>query len=103
MANPNIEYDYIEPVNPKIMAKTINLESIILEAYGCKDAHDFQKSFDVSMQMIKEISIEACRQALELAAENAKTKDIPSDYPEDDYKCVIVNKQSIRDTIKQIQ
>lgn len=27
--------------------KEVNLEEIILEAYGCKDVHDFQKSFDV--------------------------------------------------------
>lgn len=88
------------------MEKTIDLEEIILEAYGCKDAHDFQQSFDISMQMIKEISIEAIRQALDLAAENAKMMDDPysycgntgSEYPADQ----IIDRQSIRDTIKQI-
>lgn len=56
------------------MERKINLESIILEAYGCKDVSDFKKSFDVSIQMVKEICIEACRQTLKLAAENVKRK-----------------------------
>ena len=54
------------------MKKKINLESIILEVYGCKDAYDFQKSYDISMQMIKEICIKACKETLELATKNAK-------------------------------
>lgn len=78
--------------------KTINLESIILEAYGCKDACDFQNSYYISMQMIKEICIEACKQTIELAAENAV---IERDYEFSD-NCW-VNKKSILEVIKQIE
>ena len=78
--------------------KKINLESIILEAYGCKDVHDFKKSFDISIQMVKEICIEACRQILELAAENA---DVTINSIED--LKLIVDKQSILNTINQIE
>ena len=57
--------------------RKINLENIILEVYGCKNTQDFQKCFDVSISMIKEIVIKAISQTLELAAENAyiTTKD----------------------------
>ena len=89
--------------------RKINLESIILEAYGCKDVNDFQKSNDVSIQMIKEICIEAIRQVIELAAENANLS-ISSrggdTYFSDFYSAmddVEVNQQSILDTIKQIE
>lgn len=92
------------------METTINLETIILEAYGCKDAHDFQQSFDISMQMIKEITIEAIRQALELAANNAnmKVENYKGAYfsdkeYSDNYTDIVVNKNSITDTIKQVK
>ena len=95
------------------MDKIINLESIILESYGCEDACEFQNSHNVSMQMIKEICIEAIKQALELAAENAtlllEGKDTLSSkyvvesgnyYNEID---IDINQQSILDTINQIE
>lgn len=80
--------------------RKVNLESIILEAYGCRDAHEFQRDYDISMQMIKEICIEACRQVLELAVVKMKANametfgtDIPDCWDE----------QSIIDTIKQVE
>lgn len=88
------------------MAKTINLETIILEAYGCKNAHDFQQSFDVSMQMVKEIATEAIRQALELAAENANINVNRAAYGHkltEFYKPFSIDEQSILDTIKQVK
>lgn len=58
-------------------------------------------------ELIHDIAKEACRQALELAAENATTIDDPdsycgntgSEYPPD----IIVNKQSIINTINQVE
>ena len=54
------------------MKKEINLEDIILKAYGCKDIAEFRRENDISIQMIKEICFEACNQVLDLAAENAE-------------------------------
>lgn len=53
------------------MSKKINLEEIILDIYGCQNVEDFQKSFDISIKMTKDICKQACKQILELAAENA--------------------------------
>lgn len=79
--------------------RKINLEEIILKAYGCNDMCDFINSYDISVQMIKEICIEACRQTLELAAENAEAWC----YAEGNEPEYGVDKQSILNTIKQIE
>ena len=79
------------------MSEEVNLESIILKVYGCKDVQELQRDFVVSVQMIKEIAIEAIRQALELANENAYTEESVVGYGWD------VNKNSILNTINQIK
>ena len=86
--------------------RKINLEEIISKTYGCEDIYEFQRSFDISVSMIKEICINVCKQVLELAAENAKIINDPnsycgntgSEYPADQ----IVSKQSIIDTINLV-
>jgi len=101
--------------------KKINLESIILEAYGCKDVSEFQRENDISIQMTKEIMLEFGKQLLELANENAKLIDIKrmncQDHTPywgecqccgqyDNYEIVIgqnLDKESITNTIKQAE
>jgi len=78
------------------MKDRINLEEIILEAYGCKDAHEFQRDFDISMQMIKEICVEACKQTIELASNKAETEC------DEGGETGFVNRQSITDVINLI-
>ena len=76
--------------------RKINLEEIISKTYGCEDIYEFQRTFDISVSMIKEICINVCKQVLELAAENATTeKKMIRTY--------VVNKQSILNTINQIE
>lgn len=75
--------------------KTINLEEIILNEYGCHDIEDLHKSFDVSISMIKNIAKESIRQALELAVENAET--------EYEFDNVIVDNQSILSVIGLVE
>jgi hypothetical protein len=87
--------------------KKIDLEEIILEAYGCVDAHEFQRDYDISMQMIKEISLEAIKQVLELAANNAKiefinTGECKKSHSTEDGKHYTIDKKSILKTITQI-
>ena len=113
------KYTIIIKSNRIMSERKINLESIILEAYGCKDVHDFKKSFDVSIQMVKEICIETCRQVLELAAQNVElsTTQTPPKQSNgckwtsywvaaDDYDpeyWIVVDKQSILNTINQVK
>lgn len=90
------------------MSKKINLEEIILDIYGCQNVEDFQKSFDISIKMTKDICKQACKQILELAAENAKiTAKLKENYNElsmlDEWTTYIVDKQSILNTINQIE
>ena len=87
--------------------RKINLEEIISKTYGCEDIYEFQRSFDISVSMIKEICINVCKQVLELAAENAKAEihtewecNTGSEYYTD---YAVVNKQSIIDTINQVE
>ena len=105
--------------------RKINLEEIISKTYGCEDIYEFQRSFDISVSMIKEICINVCRQVLELAAENAKTShDYYDKWDENEAynkhkdfgfeRCdgdgipygvdvITINKQSIIDTINQVE
>ena len=93
------------------MSKKINLEEIILDIYGCQNVEDFQKSFDVSIKMTKDICKQACKQILELAAENAKVEEfyrgesyrIKDIFYDNDDSYIVANKQSILDTIKQVE
>jgi transcription termination factor NusB len=81
--------------------KTINLEDI-LHNTKFEELSNIEKDLircGVISYNVKEIvnaMREACRQTLELAAENAETY-------EDPYEDVWVNKQSILETIKQIE
>ena len=76
--------------------RKINLEEIISKTYGCEDIYEFQRSFDISVSMIKEICINVCKQVLELAAENATY-----DFTENG-RGIYVDKQSIIDTINLV-
>lgn len=53
---------------------------------------------EVERKVIRDIAKEACRQVLELAAENAEVK--PFYY---DNNITVVNKQSILNTINQVE
>lgn len=75
----------------------INLEKIILDTYGCATKKEFLLIYDISIQMIKDIMKEACRQTLELAAENAELE-----FGENEDE-IFIDKQSILDTINQIE
>ena len=78
----------------------INLEEI-LKRFSHVD-HGAVEDFWFTENVIKAMK-EACRQTLELAAENAKicTDTMCSPYREDWVK--YVDKQSILDTIKQVE
>ena len=79
--------------------KEVNLEEI-LKKYEWK-------SLRFGKVAMKNALYEVCKQVLELASENARTMDDPnsycgntgSEYPPD----IIVNKQSILNTIKQVK
>lgn len=81
--------------------KEIDLEKI-LQNYFSRHTSDIP-----NLEGIKFAMHEACKQVLELASENARTMDDPnsycgntgSEYPPD----IIVNKQSILNTIKQVK
>ncbi len=73
--------------------KKINLEEILNPFIAMDDVDSSAK------QAVLEAMKEACRQILELAAENAVCEE--SQYG-DEYNC-LVNPQSILDTIKQIE
>lgn len=74
--------------------KQINLEKILL-----RNAKDIDKVFPEYVEDCKLAMIEFGKQLLELAAENAICKE--SQYG-DEYNC-LVDKQSILDTIKQVE
>jgi hypothetical protein len=84
------------------MKEKINLEEI-LEKHRQKFLKESVRFVDYQLNAMKE----ACQQVLELAAENARIIDDPnsycgntgSEYPPDQ----IVSKQSILDTIKQVE
>ena len=78
----------------------INLEEIISKTYGCEDIYEFQRSFDISVSMIKEICINVCKQVLELAAEKIKS-DALEEYGSEVPDCW--SEQSILDTINQVE
>lgn len=100
------------------MENKINLEKIILDAYGCKDLNEFNRCYTISIQMITEIMLEFGNQLLELAAKNAnikigsrlgweelKYKFVKSNEftgYNDSYSKVTIDKQSITNTINQI-
>ena len=81
------------------MSKKINLEEIILDIYGCQNVEDFQKSFDISIKMVKDICKQACRQTLELAAEKVHESISDLEYRTENEEL----QQSILDTINQIE
>jgi len=68
--------------------KTINLEKI-LDLFIGNETCTVQELYEGSIKAMKE----ACKQTLELAAENAKCLDVNRN----------INKQSILDTINQVK
>lgn len=78
--------------------KKVNLEEI-LEKYRQMFIENSVKHPDYIMDAMKE----ACRQTLELAAENATTSDVGFYDGEKWNSYDIVNKQSILDTINLIE
>lgn len=81
--------------------KEINLEEIIKQY--CYVTQDGQEDVHSSIISVKEAMKEACEQVLELAAENVKTKlKEVNENSDRAYYRVVVDKQSILDTINQI-
>jgi len=86
--------------------KTINLEEIF-NTFTDKNGYGFKYIDYTSRKLLLKAMKEVCQQTLILASKNAKTMNDPysytgntgSEYPAD----VIVNKQSILDTINQIE
>ena len=81
--------------------KTVNLEEI-LKSYLTIEAM-MANNPDYTFNMVLSAMKEACRQTLELAAENAKSVDIGCLTDEWWVPYDIIDKQSILDTINQIQ
>lgn len=79
--------------------RKINLEEIAkLEFPEKESGYSFETLNAVTKNLIIRAMKEACRQTLELAAENAKTKQDP------DFYCLQnVDKKSITNTINQIE
>ena len=90
--------------------KKINLDEILLNELE-KSKYGFPEMDSDVYDNIKIAMKEACRQILELAAENSKIEIktvgeeliITDIYQEDNYTRMQVNIQSILDTIKQIE
>ena len=80
--------------------KTINLEEILNNNISQSLKSEGYHFGDVNKSWIIKAMKEACRQTLELAAENAETKEYISQLFASTR--IIVNKQSILDTIKQV-
>lgn len=91
--------------------KKINLEEIIEEKYP-KKYHDNYYYHQFSINHVKILMHEACEKVLELAAENAECKlrnkiECSNSQLENGFvignNAIIINKQSILDTIKQVK
>lgn len=96
------------------MGKIVNLEEILntknLHSYYYpngdfkqKMLHDLDCPFCKYEEEVLEAMKEACRQVLELATENARTKTSGTHDGGFDVYETIVNRQSILDTIKQVE
>ena len=103
--------------------KKINLEEILSKEFEGLHLLSTTNSREVTLKAIKDAMKEACKQVLELASENAKTTEISiENWEEIDYESdfnyiplmneweeieglnkIIINKQSILDTIKQVE
>ena len=82
--------------------RKINLEEILQDYYLI--TLDNSKEIHASIEDVKSVMIEFGKQLLELASENTDTKEIwisTGDYS--GYGKIIVDKQSILDTIKQVE
>ena len=85
----------------------INLEEILEDYCNIITTLDSKKEIHSSVYYVKKAIKEACRQVLELAADNAKAEihtewegNTGSEYYTD---YAVVNKQSILDTINQVE
>jgi len=74
--------------------RKINLEEILVNMFKQGEAFYNEKDIKLAMK-------EACRQTLELAAENTYATVVRDDF--DGTYDAIINKQSILDTINQIE
>ena len=103
--------------------RKINLEEILSKEFEGLHLLSTTNSREVTLKAIKDAMKEACKQVLELAAENVETIETSiEDWKEIDYESdfnyiplmneweeieglnkIIINKQSILDTIKQIE
>ena len=81
--------------------RKINLEEIIASKYGCVDIDDLQLEITLNpdLDIIKSSMLEFGKQLLELAAENAELTFVG----ESDSDGMDIDKQSILDTIKQVE
>lgn len=86
----------------KMAERKINLEEIAISIFPKDLESGFQyNSFNNTLQIfIKKAMKEACRQTLELAAENAETKIL---HINQDYINYGIDSQSILNTINQIE
>ena len=86
------------------MERTINLEDILSITARKYASNNIHSEFDMhEVAVILASMKEACRQTLELAAENAKTEDYYKEFDvmNPDVR-IRVKKQSISDTINQV-
>ena len=92
--------------------KKINLEEIILKEFGqlsidvMKGAYSRNEDPRSLLKRWQEVMKEACRQALDLAAENAECEEVEvaeSIHGGDGYTYTRVDKDSILNTINQIE
>ena len=81
------------------MSKKINLEEIWLNNITKFENIESSTIWDIG----KAAMLEAIKQALELAAENTRIKDKYTSVSPAEYIGKVVNKQSILDTIKQVE
>ena len=82
------------------MSEKINLEELFNNHFNCytnfEDKGNYNDEPAISKDKFKELFLEFGKQLLELAAENAT-------YDWNDHEDIIIDKQSILDTIKQVE
>ena len=87
--------------------RKINLEEIFHNNFDCytnfEDKGNYNDEPAISKDKFKELCLEFGKQLLELAAENARIKDKYTSVGPAEYIGKVVNKQSILDTIKQVE
>jgi hypothetical protein len=81
--------------------RKINLEDIIFKNHS--NMHDFKRDFPKVHQLYLDSMVEFGKQLLELAAENANTKTIEFISCKLHTTTMVIDKQSILNTINQVK